>query len=290
MTCFSIDPQIILAIYMKKSLYMYREAHAKLSAQEFPPDHFYTHFRLRCQQRDGHEEEKVIKEMGEEVGLPPCLMARFILKSFVQIYPFDNNQIVADIEHDDEGANTTTINSNNNNNNNTKIAKIATARITKILRDPESIAPIDPLLSANLLHCLQTDFLTSPLTDQFRQQIGIEKENYMHARLKEMNILFHSEAAMRAAGYPKTPDALLAYPVEIDGHIVNWIESKALFSDTPTHQTYMRDQYWPYYNRFGPGLVIYWFGFLEEISSERDREKGILVMDRFPEVINKMKY
>lgn len=33
--------------------------------------------------------------------------------------------------------------------------------------------------------------------------------------------------------------------------------------------------------RFGAGLVIYWFGFVEELDVHR--EKGILVMDRFPE-------
>lgn len=275
---------------MRNSLYMYRSAHAKLSAQEFPPTHFYSHFQLRCQERNSGGVELVIKEMGEEVGLPPCLMARFILKSFVHLYPGDQ-QVISDsvpadmsLEITDDASESTT------SSNNSKMNKASTAKITKLLRDPDLLLPIDPLLHSNLLHCLQTDFLTSPLTDQFRHQIGVEKEVYMHRRLTEMGIHFHSEAAMRAAGYPKTPDALLAYPVEIDGHIVNWIESKALFSDFPTHQTYQRDQYWPYYNRFGPGLVIYWFGFLDEINSDKDKEKGILVMDSFPEFINKIKY
>lgn len=299
-----IDPQTILAIYMRYSLNMYRAAHAKLSAQEFSPDHFYTLFQLRCQERHsrvGGGVELVIKEMGEEVGLPPCLMARFILKSFVHLYPSDQAisdngpanmslEIVITDDISELTASSSNVSNNNGSSNSSKMNKASTARITKLLRDPDQLLPIDPFLHSNLLHCLQTDFLTSPLTDHFRYQIGVEKEVYMHKRLAEMGVLFHSEADMRAAGYPKTPDALLAYPVEIDGHIVNWIESKALFSDFPTHQTYQRDQYWPYFNRFGPGLVIYWFGFLDEINSEKDREKGILVMDSFPEFINKIKY
>ena len=32
--------------------------------------------------------------------------------------------------------------------------------------------------------------------------------------------------------------------------------------------------------RFGPGLVIYWFGFIDELDVNRD--KGILLMDHFP--------
>ena len=35
--------------------------------------------------------------------------------------------------------------------------------------------------------------------------------------------------------------------------------------------------------RFGPGLVIYWFGFVEELDTNRD--KGIILMDHFPEKI-----
>ncbi|CAG10394.1 unnamed protein product, partial [Tetraodon nigroviridis] len=33
-------------------------------------------------------------------------------------------------------------------------------------------------------------------------------------------------------------------------------------------------------NRFGPGLVIYWYGFIGELDCQRDR--GILLKDCFP--------
>lgn len=80
---------------------------------------------------------------------------------------------------------------------------------------------------------------------------------------------------MRAHGYPKTPDICLLEPIAIDGIVVKWIESKAWFGDPISHAAYLRDQYWPYYNRFGPGLVIYWYGFVEEIDLHR--QKGIMV-------------
>lgn len=32
--------------------------------------------------------------------------------------------------------------------------------------------------------------------------------------------------------------------------------------------------------RFGPGLVIYWYGFIGELDCQRER--GILLKDRFP--------
>jgi len=44
--------------------------------------------------------------------------------------------------------------------------------------------------------------------------------------------------------------------------ILNWIESKALFG-TPEHlKATMQRQLFPYWNRYGPGAVIYWFGHI----------------------------
>ena len=163
------------------------------------------------------------------MGLPSCLMARFILKSFVHLYPADDStptststsvDMNTSLEITEDGAVESVAAG--------KQAKASTARITKLLRDPDQLLPIDPLLHSNLIHCLQSDFLTSPLTDQFRHQIGVEGS--VHARQIDWNgCPFHSEAAMRAAGYPKNSWRSPRYPVEIDGHIVNWIESKALF-------------------------------------------------------------
>jgi len=36
-------------------------------------------------------------------------------------------------------------------------------------------------------------------------------------------------------------------------------------------------------SRFGSGLVIYWFGFIDELDV--NCEKGILLMDHFPDSI-----
>ena len=37
---------------------------------------------------------------------------------------------------------------------------------------------------------------------------------------------------------------------------------------------------YPFPCRFGPGLVIYWYGFIGELDCQRDR--GILLKDCFP--------
>ncbi|CAB3988739.1 Hypothetical predicted protein, partial [Paramuricea clavata] len=88
------------------------------------------------------------------------------------------------------------------------------------------------------------------------------------------------ENDMRSQGYDKTPDFKLQVPIAVDGRVVNWIESKASFGDESSHKTYLKDQFWSYWNRFGPGMVIYWFGFIDELDCNRD--KGIILSDQFP--------
>ncbi|XP_051477640.1 CDAN1-interacting nuclease 1 isoform X3 [Apus apus] len=105
------------------------------------------------------------------------------------------------------------------------------------------------------------------------------------ARIVLERFLQEKEAAipedqLRAKGYDKTPDFILEVPVAVEGHVIHWIESKASFGDESSHQAYLQDQFWSYWNRFGPGLVIYWYGFIEELDCHRER--GILLKDCFP--------
>ena len=62
---------------------------------------------------------------------------------------------------------------------------------------------------------------------------------------------------------------------------------QALFGDEDSHEGYLRDQFWSYWNRFGPGLVIYWFGYIEQLN--RNTEAGILLADSFPTNITRFK-
>jgi hypothetical protein len=54
--------------------------------------------------------------------------------------------------------------------------------------------------------------------------------------------------------------------VVINNRVVNWIESKASFGDEYSHRINSKDQFWGYKNRYGPGMVIYWFGFIQELQ------------------------
>lgn len=104
--------------------------------------------------------------------------------------------------------------------------------------------------------------------------------------LIQRNIAFRNEEHLRLRGYDKTPDIKLEVPIAVNGYVINWIESKARFGNMEVHQKYIKEQFLSYWNRFGSGLVIYWFGFLESLN--KSTEKKFIIMDHFPENITYM--
>lgn len=63
------------------------------------------------------------------------------------------------------------------------------------------------------------------------------------------------EHGLKARGYDKTPDLKLEVPIAVNGHIVNWIESKASFGDRKNHERYLEDQFWSYQNRWALAVL-----------------------------------
>eukprot|EP00058_Branchiostoma_floridae_P004612 XP_002590100.1 hypothetical protein BRAFLDRAFT_83378 [Branchiostoma floridae] len=160
--------------------------------------------------------------------------------------------------------------------------------VNQLLKDPCQIS--DPVLANEVQQVSKhlTKLSWSQITGEKKthqashySSVGFEYENKLKRTLEEKGITFIGEDVMRAKGYDKTPDFKLEVPIAVDGHVVNWVESKASFGDELSHRTYLRDQFWSYWNRFGPGMVIYWFGFIDELDVNAD--KGIVLMDHFPD-------
>jgi CDAN1-interacting nuclease 1 len=106
-----------------------------------------------------------------------------------------------------------------------------------------------------------------------------------YSTFSKIDLPFETEKQLQERGTSRTPDILLTCPLAIklpnnnndnnsndnDGSFDNadnsnnckvicWIDSKALFGDENTHQTSVLPQAQSYVHRFGPGLVLYWFG------------------------------
>eukprot|EP00696_Hemimastix_kukwesjijk_P000849 gnl/Hemi2/11110_TR3826_c0_g1_i1.p1 gnl/Hemi2/11110_TR3826_c0_g1~~gnl/Hemi2/11110_TR3826_c0_g1_i1.p1 ORF type:complete len:259 (-),score=68.49 gnl/Hemi2/11110_TR3826_c0_g1_i1:136-912(-) len=148
--------------------------------------------------------------------------------------------------------------------------------VSNLVKDPSLIA--DARLRAEVIECIANDQFCSPGVDRAKHNVGLEYEFILYERLINAKIPFIREQEMRERGYHKTPDVLLEVPIEVRGRCVMWIDSKALFGDQQSHSK-SRDQFKGYVNRYGPGMVIYWFDFVESLQSE---EPDVLLCRDFP--------
>uniref|UniRef100_A0A669PLZ6 CDAN1-interacting nuclease 1 n=1 Tax=Phasianus colchicus TaxID=9054 RepID=A0A669PLZ6_PHACC len=156
----------------------------------------------------------VLLELANEMDFAPSLMARIVLERFLQ-------------EQEQAIPSKTLINS--------------------MLRDPSQIP--DGVLANQIYQCTVNDCCYGPLVDCIKHAIGHEHEVLLREMLLEKNLSFIAEDQLRAKGYDKTPDFILEVPVAVEGHIIHWIESKASFGDESSHQAYLQDQFWSYWNR-----------------------------------------
>eukprot|EP00877_Chromochloris_zofingiensis_P001620 jgi/Chrzof1/11459/Cz05g37120.t1 len=176
------------------------------------------------------------------------------------------------------------------------ILKLSKQRVSDILKNPgllhnatyiaaeEADVQLLARLQADIVRCVRADRSYSPFSDMARTLAGLEHEAALYEALSTANIAHWSEEQLREQGLFKTPDAWLQVPIAVRGydgqwHVVHWIDSKASFGDDRTHSQQLEGQYRTYLNRYGPGMVIYWFGFIAELADDGE----VLIMDKFPD-------
>nr|XP_016940271.2 CDAN1-interacting nuclease 1 [Drosophila suzukii] len=154
------------------------------------------------------------------------------------------------------------------------------SHISRFLKHPHLID--DPKLAANVQQCIISDNQEGSITDLRRRIIGEEYELKLKTLATEAGIHFYDEQDLRRMGYDKTPDIKMILPFLYKGSVINWIESKANFGDPKGHKFNIQQQLHSYCNRFGPGIIIYWFGYHEETPLLSDNNIGITVLADFP--------
>ncbi|KAK3096572.1 hypothetical protein FSP39_001400 [Pinctada imbricata] len=227
----------------------YQKKMRKTHHLHYNPEKIEQYYQIYCK---GVQEKKknVLYKLANEVDLSPALLARIILERSLSCEGTVPSKSV----------------------------------VTRMMKDTSLIE--DPVLPVEIHTCIVCDDHYGPLVDNIKHSIGHEYEFKLNKILDDLGLAYIGEDQMRDRGYDKTPDIKLEIPISVDGYVVNWIESKASFGDEHSHKGYLKDQFWSYWNRFGPGMVIYWFGFIDELDV--NKEKGIILRDSFPENIVKM--
>ena len=160
-------------------------------------------------------------------------------------------------------------------------------QVGRLMRDTTLLG--DAKLANEVWLATIEDHSYGPFAEAIKASVGEEHEQKIKDILKEKDIPYCDEHVLRGQGYDKTPDIKLEIPLALEegGHIINWIESKALFGDPESHSGYLKDQFWSYWNRFGPGMVIYWSGYVKQLDVHRSQ--GIVLCDQFPEKIIRLR-
>jgi len=198
-----------------------------------------------------NREAGVILQIAEKADLPPVLIARVVIHEYLKNTKFK------------------------------EFGSVPKSHVSQCLKNLQLIP--DERLASEIQLCIEKDDDCSPASDIYRQKLGQDYEEKLKNKLVEKDIPFLDEDRLRDLGYDKTPDFKLEVPIALAGFVVNWIESKASFGDEESHATFLNEQYWSYTNRFGSGMVIYWFGFIDELDNNKNR--GIILYDKLPDEI-----
>ncbi|VVB53713.1 Protein of uncharacterised function TPD sequence-motif protein [uncultured archaeon] len=134
--------------------------------------------------------------------------------------------------------------------------------IQQMMKEPSSIDK--PRIRRELEEALENELVYSPqrLTEQVER--GKRTENYIARWLDKRNAQYTTEAQAKEAGHQgKTPDFLLAHPIDFQGKKINWIECKGSFGDPKEIRINYRKQLMHYLELFGYGVVLYWYGVVD---------------------------
>ncbi len=147
----------------------------------------------------------------------------------------------------------------------------------RYITDPTKVG--DPKLRRELEEVSRADIIYSPEGSARQYERGRWGEAKLFEWLDARGIEYRTEKDLRKQ-YEKTPDTLLKKPIEWNGTKKFWIESKATFGDPVEIRRHIKKQLDPYLGMFGDGIVVYWFGYADDVD-HREPE-GVTIVDATP--------
>ena len=201
----------------------------------------------------GTKRNNIILRVAHELGVAPVLICRLLLDGFIKMGCLELNPTFSN------GASLVSAPNTPQTQTHAKISVSQLVKETHMLRNAR--------LAAEVLECCALDDDYGPTVDLIKNLVGLEYEQRLEHMLRSRGLTFTKEDELREKGFDKTPDFKLELPIYLsNGVCVSWIDSKATFGDEQSHADYYENQFKYYLNRFGSGLVIYWFGYLADIE------------------------
>jgi hypothetical protein len=137
----------------------------------------------------------------------------------------------------------------------------------EIMRDHENCK--DKRLRTEIHEAIGEDMVYSQLGSDLQHERGRQGEANIKNWLDAQGMTYRMEKDLRGK-FAKTVDFLLDKPFKVrfethpdEERLIHWIESKGSFGDTTQMQRDYREQLSKYVQMWGPGMVVYWFGYLE---------------------------
>ena len=128
----------------------------------------------------------------------------------------------------------------------------------------------DPRLRREMEEVVENDIIYSEKGNRIQRERGVMAEAEISSWLNDMGAEYYRENDLRKMGKEKTPDFKLKQPLIYKGQELEWVESKASYGDKWKLKEDMRNQLKPYRKIYGPGMVIYWYGFTIPHREEKD--------------------
>ena len=143
------------------------------------------------------------------------------------------------------------------------------------VRDPSKIK--DERLRKELAEAIKDDFIYSDWAAEEQRARGEAHERKLGEWLAKHGYEFWTEKDRQ--GEEKTPDFLLKKSSTFKGRHVHWFESKGYFGDGWEISRNYTKQLKKYVELFGPGVVVYCLGFVEDLKLPPDFNKNIMLTD-----------